>query len=54
MRGGVWKLVESPVDYIHSSAKFYTTGEDGIYKSKMGIRLPFVTNLKAHLNRALP
>ncbi len=28
---GVWKLVESPVDYIHSSAKFYATGEQGIY-----------------------
>ena len=28
---GKWKLVESPVDYDHSSAKFYTTGEQGIY-----------------------
>ncbi len=22
---GVWKLVENPVDYVHSSAKFYLT-----------------------------
>ncbi len=28
---GVWKLVENPVDYVHSSAKFYLTGEQGIY-----------------------
>jgi hypothetical protein len=28
---GVWELVSSPVDYIHSSARFYTTGEQGIY-----------------------
>ncbi|MEO5594477.1 MAG: hypothetical protein ABIR15_13745 [Chitinophagaceae bacterium] len=28
---GKWNLVESPVDYIHSSAKFYITGEQGIY-----------------------
>ena len=28
---GVWHLVESPADYKHSSAKFYLTGEQGIY-----------------------
>jgi hypothetical protein len=28
---GVWRLAASPVDYLHSSAKFYLTGEQGIY-----------------------
>ena len=28
---GIWKLVENPIDYIHSSAKYYETGEQGIY-----------------------
>lgn len=28
---GVWKLTESPIDYIHSSARFYNTGEQGLY-----------------------
>ena len=28
---GKWELVESAVDYQHSSAKFYITGEQGIY-----------------------
>jgi hypothetical protein len=28
---GKWNLIESPVDYIHSSAKYYITGEQGIY-----------------------
>lgn len=28
---GVWKLAESPVDYIHSSAKHYATGEQSNY-----------------------
>jgi hypothetical protein len=28
---GKWKLVENPEDYIHSSAKFYATGEQGVY-----------------------
>jgi REP element-mobilizing transposase RayT len=27
---GVWKLAESPADYIHSSAKYYLTVEQGI------------------------
>lgn len=26
-----WQLVKSPADYLHSSAKFYYTGEQGIY-----------------------
>ncbi len=29
---GKWHLCNSPVDYIHSSAKYYITGEDGCYK----------------------
>lgn len=28
---GVWNLVDNPVDYVHSSAKFYNLGEHGIY-----------------------
>jgi hypothetical protein len=28
---GVWNLVDNPVDYIHSSAKYYLNGEQGIY-----------------------
>ncbi len=28
---GVWKLVENPVEYKHSSAKYYALGEQGIY-----------------------
>ncbi len=28
---GKWKLVESPVDYIHSSAKYYLANEQGVY-----------------------
>jgi len=28
---GKWNIVESPVDYIYSSAKYHTTGELGIY-----------------------
>ena len=28
---GKWNLAESPVDYIHSSAHYYITGEQGIY-----------------------
>ena len=28
---GRWKLAESPVDYTHSSAKYYLTDEQGVY-----------------------
>jgi Transposase and inactivated derivatives len=28
---GKWNLCRSPVDYIHSSAKFYLAGENGLY-----------------------
>jgi REP element-mobilizing transposase RayT len=28
---GKWRLAESPVDYIHSSARYYITCEQGIY-----------------------
>ena len=28
---GKWNLAISPVDYIHSSAKYYLTGEQGFY-----------------------
>lgn len=27
---GMWSLCRDPTEYIHSSAKFYMTGEDGI------------------------
>lgn len=29
---GKWNLTESPVDYVHSSARFYLTGEQGAYE----------------------
>lgn len=29
---GKWQLVENPADYLHGSAKYYITGEHGIYK----------------------
>ena len=28
---GKWNLVSNPVDYPHSSAKYYLTGEQGVY-----------------------
>ena len=28
---GKWELADSPLNYIHSSAKYYLTGEQGIY-----------------------
>jgi REP element-mobilizing transposase RayT len=28
---GKWKLAESPIDYIHSSAGFYITGDQGLF-----------------------
>lgn len=28
---GKWRLANSPIDYMHSSAKFYITGEQGVY-----------------------
>ena len=28
---GKWQLAENPIEYIHSSAKYYLTGEQGIY-----------------------
>ena len=28
---GKWKLADSPVEYPHSSAKFYITNEQGVY-----------------------
>ena len=28
---GVWNLVKEEVEYVHSSAKYYQTGEQGIY-----------------------
>ena len=28
---GKWNLVENPIDYMHSSAKYYITGEQGRY-----------------------
>jgi len=29
---GKWNLADSPVDYTHSSARFYLTGEPGVYE----------------------
>lgn len=29
---GIWKLTENYTEYIHSSAKFYESGLEGIYK----------------------
>lgn len=26
-----WQLCNNPAEYLHSSAKFYTIGEQGIY-----------------------
>ncbi len=28
---GKWNLCGSPIEYIHSSAKYYLAGEDGLY-----------------------
>jgi putative transposase len=28
---GKWQLASSPVEYLHSSARFYLTGEQGVY-----------------------
>ena len=28
---GVWNLVNNPADYMHSSARYYLNGEQGIY-----------------------
>ena len=29
---GNWSLVESPIDYANSSAKFYLLGQQGVYQ----------------------
>lgn len=29
---GVWNLAVNPIEYMHSSAKFYLTGEQGVYE----------------------
>ena len=31
---GVWNIVKNPADYEHSSAKFYLSGEQGVYLIK--------------------
>ena len=31
---GVWNLVKNPVEYEHSSAKYYISGEQGVYSIK--------------------
>ncbi len=31
---GKWNLVDSSIDYLHCSAKYYLTGEQGIYEVK--------------------
>ena len=28
---GKWQLAANPIEYVHSSAKFYLTGEQGVY-----------------------
>ena len=28
---GKWTLCNSPIEYVHSSAKYYLAGEDGLY-----------------------
>jgi hypothetical protein len=28
---GNWALAESPIEYVHSSARFYGTGQQGVY-----------------------
>ena len=30
---GVWSLVKSPVEYKHSSARYYINGEEGEYRN---------------------
>ena len=29
---GIWNLATGPIDYLHSSARFYETGKQGIYE----------------------
>jgi hypothetical protein len=29
---GVWALAKGPIEYIHSSARFYAIGEHGVYE----------------------
>ncbi len=29
---GKWNLIKSPQDYVHSSAKYYETGQQGVYE----------------------
>lgn len=31
---GIWDIVKNAVDYKHSSAKFYSSGEQGVYLIK--------------------
>ena len=28
---GKWQLADNPIEYLHSSAKYYLTGEQGVY-----------------------
>ncbi len=32
LRRDKWLLSENPIDYLHSSAKFYATGQQGAYE----------------------
>ena len=36
---GIWNLAQNPMEYKHRSAKFYLTGEHGIYKVKNYLEL---------------
>ena len=45
---GKWKLVENFADYQHSSAGFYETGEQGIYKDVVHYQtIPYVGDMMA-------
>jgi REP element-mobilizing transposase RayT len=46
---GKWQLAQNPVDYSHSSAKFYITGEQGIYPVTSYMMLDNI-NLTIRLN----
>lgn len=55
---GKWRLVQNPVDYLHSSAKFYLAGEQGIYSVTSYMELEdidlTIMNLFRILTKRLP
>jgi REP element-mobilizing transposase RayT len=48
---GVWNLAESPADYLHGSAKFYLTGEQGVYQVNHCGELKDIDLTKSAVNR---